>query len=87
MARFMCVLLIAPAVAVGSEVVIPASSLASRSPNVAPRYAAFGDLTLCVHSPCVDAPDCGQVGALGIGCSGPNAVIPTTWGGIKRMWR
>lgn len=35
-------------VASAADVVIPAGKLSARSGNVAPRYAQFGDLTLCV---------------------------------------
>ncbi len=46
-----------------------------------------GGYELCESSPCVDAPECGQIGALGIGCSGPSATRATSWGGLKALFR
>jgi predicted outer membrane repeat protein len=46
-----------------------------------------GDYTLESGSPCLDAPGCGLVGALGQGCEGPTAIEETTWGGVKRIFR
>jgi predicted outer membrane repeat protein len=46
-----------------------------------------GDYTLESGSPCLDAPGCGPVGALGQGCGGSTAVEETTWGGVKRIFR
>jgi hypothetical protein len=48
--------------------------------------ASRDDFSLCASSPCVNAPDCGQIGALGVGC-GPTGVKETTWGRIKAMFR
>ncbi|MGD9401022.1 MAG: hypothetical protein PVF95_02015 [bacterium] len=51
------------------------------------------DLSLCDCSPCLpgnhpDGYDCGLIGALGEGCvCDPTAVRPTTWGGIKALYR
>ena len=49
--------------------------------------APNGDLTLSADSPCLDAPGCGQVGALGEGCGGTTGVEQTSWGEIKRIFR
>ncbi|MFH1681566.1 MAG: right-handed parallel beta-helix repeat-containing protein [Candidatus Eisenbacteria bacterium] len=51
-----------------------------------------GDLTLAASSPCLpgnhpDGHDCGLIGALGHGCSGPISVEQTTWGGVKARFR
>lgn len=40
---------------------------------------ATGDLRLHSSSPCADAPGCGQVGALGVGCV-PQTFYVATWG-------
>lgn len=54
-----------------------------------PRFcgAPEGDFTLSAGSPCLDAPGCGLVGALGEGCPGETAVEKTSWGGIKKLFR
>jgi len=44
------------------------------------------DFRLSSNSPCLNPNGCGQVGALGVGCS-PPAVEATTWGRIKGMYR
>lgn len=49
--------------------------------------AGFDDYTLAANSPCLDAPGCGLVGALGEGCGGTTGVEVVTWGGIKKMFR
>ena len=46
-----------------------------------------GDYTISTSSQCVNAPGCGQIGALGIGCTGPSPVLETSWGGIKALFR
>jgi hypothetical protein len=51
------------------------------------------DLSLCDGSPCMpgnhpDGYDCGLIGALGEGCiCGPTRTQPSTWGGIKALYR
>jgi hypothetical protein len=51
------------------------------------------DLSLCCSSPCLPGSNpyrtpCGLVGALGEGCTcGASRVRPTTWGGIKALYR
>ena len=51
------------------------------------------DLSLCDCSPCLpgnhpDGYDCGLVGALGEGCAcASSSTRPTTWGGIKALFR
>ena len=51
------------------------------------------DLSLCDCSPCLpgnhpDGYDCGLIGALGEGCvCDPTAERPSTWGGIKALYR
>jgi len=47
----------------------------------------LGDYTLSSTSPCLNAPGCGQIGALGLGCSGPTRTEETSWGTIKRLFR
>jgi predicted outer membrane repeat protein len=55
--------------------------------------AVAGDYSLCDESPCLpgnhpDGYDCGLIGAWGVGCScGPSRTEPTTWGGIKSMYK
>ncbi|MFH1680199.1 MAG: hypothetical protein ABIH26_06075 [Candidatus Eisenbacteria bacterium] len=51
--------------------------------------AEAGDFSLCADSPCADAPDCGPVGAFGVGCGacGEISVENTSWGSIKSMFR
>ncbi len=48
-----------------------------------------GDFQLYTNSPC--APDhnpaCGLIGAYDVGCQGPTATRPMTWGGIKALYR
>jgi hypothetical protein len=44
------------------------------------------DLRLSSESPCVPGGDCGQMGALPIGC-GPTPVETGTWGAIKALYR
>lgn len=48
---------------------------------------AHDDLTLCANSPCAaeNNPDCGQIGAHGIGCDdcGPTPSEATSWGAIR----
>ena len=46
-----------------------------------------GDFHLHCTSPCAPAqqPDCGLIGALGVGC-GATATVPTTWGAIKSIF-
>ncbi|MDI6809326.1 MAG: pectinesterase family protein [Candidatus Eisenbacteria bacterium] len=41
---------------------------------------------LCEASPCANAPGCGQIGALGIGCVS-SGVGRSTWGRIKALYR
>ncbi len=51
------------------------------------------DLSLCDQSPCLpgnhpDGSGCGLIGALGEGCiCGPSVTRPSTWGGIKALYR
>jgi hypothetical protein len=51
------------------------------------------DFRLCNESPCLpgnhpDGYDCGLIGALGEGCAcGPTETEPTTWSGIKAVYR
>ncbi len=56
--------------------------------SVDPLFCDFenGDYRLGCDSPCLNAPGCGQVGALGAGC-GPTAVRETTWGRFKALFR
>lgn len=51
--------------------------------------ASHKDLVCAVSSAEVhpDGYDCGLIGALGEGCSGPTAVEHTSWGGVKAMFR
>ena len=46
-----------------------------------------GDFTICESSPCAPAqqPDCGLIGALGVGC-GPTATQLSTWGLVKSLF-
>lgn len=44
------------------------------------------DFHIDCQSPCVGGPACGLVGALGVGC-GATRTGPTTWGGIKTLYR
>ena len=44
----LCLLLLLGSSATAEQVVIPARELSARSGNVAPQYAQFGNLTLCV---------------------------------------
>ena len=44
--------------------------------------ATLGVYELDVNSPCADAPGCGQIGALPVGC-GATAVEAASWGAIK----
>jgi hypothetical protein len=48
-----------------------------------------GDYSLQSNSPCLpeNSPCGSRIGALGEGCSPPDAVEPTTWGGIKALYR
>jgi hypothetical protein len=63
--------------------------------RICPSFCSLprGDLHLCDESSCLPGrhPDdyaCGLLGALGAGCScGPSATRPTTWGGIKAIYR
>lgn len=53
---------------------------------------AAGDYTLADGSPCLpgnhpQGENCGLIGALGQGCSGPTATEDATWGAIKGMFR
>jgi predicted outer membrane repeat protein len=48
--------------------------------------AAGDDFTLMDCSPCVEGFGCGLIGALGVGCGG-SATIPSTWGGLKDLFR
>ncbi len=45
-----------------------------------------GDYRIRCDSACLNAPGCGQIGALGAGC-GPTAVTETTWGRVKALFR
>lgn len=47
----------------------------------------LGDYTLMSTSPCLDAPGCGLIGALGEGCPGPTSVEHTSWGSVKSLFR
>lgn len=49
--------------------------------------ASTGDLALDAASPCAaaNAPACGRVGALGVGCDSP--VEPASWGAVKALYR
>lgn len=47
---------------------------------------ARDDYSLSDHSPCADAPDCGLIGALGVGCA-PTATMPVSWGHTKALFR
>jgi hypothetical protein len=55
--------------------------------------AVGDDFTLCDESPCLpgnhpDGYDCGLIGSWGQGCvCGPSVTEPTTWGGIKAIYR
>ncbi|MFH1679408.1 MAG: right-handed parallel beta-helix repeat-containing protein [Candidatus Eisenbacteria bacterium] len=51
-----------------------------------------GDFTLRSDSPCLpgnhpDGADCGLIGALGEGCTGPTAARQTSWGAVKTLFR
>ncbi len=48
---------------------------------------AMGDYTLRDCSPCVEGYGCGQIGALGIGCTGPTVTESTSWSGLKALYR
>jgi hypothetical protein len=49
---------------------------------------SVGDYRLQECSPCIHGYGCGQIGAYGVGCPcGGVSVRPTTWGGIKSMYR
>jgi predicted outer membrane repeat protein len=56
-------------------------------------HAEGGDFTLCDESPCLpgnhpDGYDCGLIGAWGQGCAcGSSVTEPTSWGGIKAIYR
>lgn len=50
-----------------------------------PHFCGTGDYTLRSDSPCTGA-SCGQVGAYGVGCTA-TATQPTTWGGLKTLFR
>jgi hypothetical protein len=47
---------------------------------------AAGNLFLNSSSPCLNAPGCGLLGALPMGC-GATSVTETTWGRIKGTFR
>jgi len=49
---------------------------------------ANGDFSLDCNSPCAaeNNPECGQIGAWPVGC-GPSAVVETTWGAVKALFR
>ena len=49
--------------------------------------APNGDVTIDQVSPCLDAPGCGLVGALGEGCSSGTSTEATSWGGVKMLFR
>ena len=63
--------------------------------RVCPSFCSLplGDLRLCDQSPCLPGmhPDdyaCGLIGALDEGCTcGPSSTRPSTWGGIKALYR
>jgi hypothetical protein len=44
------------------------------------------DVRLRSDSPCVDAPGCGLLGGIGVGCT-PSAIEATSWGAIKARYR
>jgi hypothetical protein len=58
-----------------------------------PSFCAAGDYRLCDESPCApgnhpDGVDCGLIGAWDVGCAcGPSASQPSSWGGIKSLYR
>jgi hypothetical protein len=45
-----------------------------------------GDYSLAANSPCLDAPGCGLMGALGEGC-GATLLTPQTWARVKARYR
>lgn len=57
-----------------------------------PRFCNLpgGDVSLAADSPCLAAPGCGLVGAVGQGCAATTSVeelphaVRKTWGGLKR---
>jgi len=55
-----------------------------RSPDEAPTIE--GDYSLQDCSPCANSPECGLIGALGVGCSG-TATHQTSWGAVKKLFR
>jgi len=48
-----------------------------------------GDFTLRIDSPCAaeNNPECGQIGAWGIGCEIPTPTRAATWGEVKALYR
>ena len=47
------------------------------------------DFSIRSDSPCAPGfnPDCGLIGAFDVGCDPPSPVVPTTWGGVKGLFR
>jgi hypothetical protein len=47
-----------------------------------------GDLTLREDSPCAgeNNPECGPIGAWGVGCTAPTAVVHRSWGWLKESY-
>ena len=56
--------------------------------SVDPMFCDAASWNLLLHSdsPCLNAPGCGRIGALGAGC-GPTAVQESSWGKIKTLFR
>ncbi len=59
-------------------------------PRDCPCTGFDGCYELQAGSPCASDPQCGQIGALGVGCpsgGGPSPAILSTWGEIKAVFR